>query len=176
MRHCPIILALLVAACEQTSDVTANRAEPVPKRGAPERSKPVTQLDPQATPPEVANDPKSPAAAVKVVEAYFAALGDRRYGDASRLFPASGMSEAEFAASYAKYRTFSAVVGTPGMTEGGAGSIYIEIPVVVTGTLKTGEPLRMEGPVALRRVNDVDGATPAQLRWHIFSSELKPRP
>ena len=61
-------------------------------------------------------------------------------------------------------------------TEGGAGSIYIEIPVVVTGAMKTGGSFRMQGPVALRRVNDVDGATPAQLRWHIFSSGLKPRP
>lgn len=26
-----------------------------------------------------------------------------------------------------------------------------------------------------RRVNDVDGATPAQRRWHIVQSDLKPR-
>ena len=136
---------------------------------------------PKSAPPvvaasEIPDSDKTPAAAKKVVEAYFAALSERRYAEAYRMFPGSGMSANAFAASYAKYRTFKATVGVPGDTEGGAGSIYVEIPVVVTGTLKDDGPFRLEGPVALRRVNDVDGATPAQLRWHIFSSELKPRP
>ena len=126
--------------------------------------------------PAIPDSDKTPAAAKKMVEAYFAALSERRYAEAYRMFPGSGMSASAFAASYAKYRTFKATVGMPGDTEGGAGSIYIEIPVAVTGILKDGGPFRMEGPVALRRVNDVDGATPAQLRWHIFSSALKPRP
>ena len=126
--------------------------------------------------PAIPDSNKTPAAAKKVVEAYFAALSQRHYADAYRMFPGSGMSASAFAASYVKYRTFKATVGVPGDTEGGAGSIYVEIPVVVTGTLKDDGAFRLEGPVALRRVNDVDGATPAQLRWHIFSSELKPRP
>ena len=177
MRHSPIVLTLFAAACQQTPEVPANLVEPeVPLPLAPVSTEPVSRPAPTEPVPEVAIDPKSPTAAVKVVETYFAALIERRYSDAYRLFPASGMSEAEFAASYAKYRTFAAAVGTPGTTEGGAGSIYIEIPVVVTGMLQTGTPFRLEGPVALRRVNDVDGATAAQLRWHIFSSELKPRP
>lgn len=146
---------------------------------------PVVPPPSQPTPPKAASPPaapaipdsdKTPVAAKKVVEAYFAALSERRYADAYRMFPGSGMSASAFAGSYAKYRTFKATVGSPGDTEGGAGSIYIEIPVVVTGTLRSGAPFRLEGPVSLRRVNDVDGATEAQLRWHIFSTALKPRP
>lgn len=136
---------------------------------------------PKSAPPvvaasEIPDSGKTPAAAKKVVEAYFTALSERRYPYAYRMFPGSGISASAFAASYAKYRTFKATVGAPGNTEGGAGSIYVEIPVVVTGTLRSGGPFRLEGPVSLRRVNDVDGATEAQLRWHIFSSDLKPRP
>ena len=161
-------------------DLPENR-NPTPKVDAV----PVAPLPSQPMPPKADSPPplpailesdKTPAAAKKVVEAYFAALSERRYADAYRMFPGSGMSASAFAASYAKYRTFKATVGVPGDTEGGAGSIYIEIPVVVTGTLRDGGPFRMEGPIALRRVNDVDGASPAQLRWHIFSSALKPRP
>ena len=191
-----IIAALLAsAACQQQSppnetiaqgnkvvvpDLPENRnptppVDAVPVAPPPSRPAPNKAASPPAV-PAIPDSDKTPAAAKKVVEAYFAALSERRYADAYRIFPGSGMSATEFAASYAKYRTFKAAVGVPGDTESGAGSIYIEIPVVVTGTLKEGGTFRMEGPVALRRVNDVDGATPAQLRWHIFSNALKPRP
>jgi len=36
-----------------------------------------------------------------------------------------------------------------------------------------GKPFRLEGEVVLRRVNDVDGATADQLRWHIAQADLK---
>ena len=153
-----------------TPPVDAVPVTPPPSQPAPNTA------DSPPPPPAIPDSDKTPAAAKKMVEAYFTALSERRYADAYRMFPRSGMSATEFAASYAKYRTFKATIGVPGDTEGGAGSIYIEIPVVVTGTLQAGGPFRMEGPVALRRVNDVDGASPAQLRWHIFSSALKPRP
>ena len=131
---------------------------------------------PPAEATRVSESDKMPAAAKQVVEAYFGALSKRRFGDAYRVHPESGMSAEAFAASMSKYRTMQAVVGTPGETEGAAGSIYIEFPVVVTGTLRTGRPYRLEGPVSLRRVNGVDGATPAQLRWHIVAIGLKLRP
>ena len=161
-------------------DLPENRNSTPPVGATPIAPPPSQRMPPKPDSPgplpAIPDSDKTPAAAKKVVEAYFAALSERHYADAYRMFPGSGMSASAFAASYAKYRTFKATVGVPGDTEGGAGSIYVEIPVVVTGTLKDDGPFRLEGPVALRRVNDVDGATPAQLRWHIFSSELKPRP
>ena len=193
-----IAAVLAAAACQQqagrneqgaqdngsvVSDISEARRPTPPVDSVPNAPPPPSQpvprpspSPPPATAPSVPDSEKTPAAAKTVVEAYFKALAERRYAAAYRLYPASGMSAAEFAASYAKYRTFNASVGTPGDTEGGAGSIYIEIPVVVTGTLRTGGPFRLEGPVSLRRVNDVDGATEAQLRWHIFATGLKPRP
>lgn len=87
----------------------------------------------------------------------------------------AGMDPAAFETAYQKYDRIKVVFGD-GDAEGGAGSIYYEVPVTITGTLRTGEPFRLEGPVTLRRVNDVDGATPEQLRWHIMQSALKPRP
>lgn len=184
-KQVTLIAALFAtAACQQQAVPPANQAQDsnILVSDMPEGDGPKPPVDrPPAAPPPPASqaaaiDPKSPAAAVQVVNAYFAALAERQYDAANRLFPANGMNEADFAASYAKYRTLTAMVGKPGDTEGGAGSIYIEIPVVVTGMLSSGAPYRLEGPVALRRVNDVDGATAAQLRWHIISSGLKPRP
>ena len=53
-----------------------------------------------------------------------------------------------------------------GTNEGAAGSVYYTSPVIITATDKQGRPVRIEGESVLRRVNDVEGATPAQLRWH----------
>ena len=38
---------------------------------------------------------------------------------------------------------------------------------------KNGKDLRLPADVTLRRVNDVDGSTEAQRRWHIERIELK---
>lgn len=146
--------------------------------GAPPKPAPA----PAASLPEpaAAIDPKSAAAAAQIVQRYGALLEARRFAEARRLWgedgAASGLSEAQFVAAYAKYATIHAEVGTPGETEGAAGSIYVEVPLRLAGTLKADGPFTLVGPVSLRRVNDVPGSTAAERRWHIFQSGLKPRP
>lgn len=118
--------------------------------------------------------------AADVVQTYYALLGDGQYGKAWRLWSgggeASGMGEQAFADSFAKYVQYDAQVGAPGEIEGAAGSLYVEVPVVVYGRLKSGEDVHMAGPVTLRRVNDVPGSTAEQRRWHISASGVRPRP
>jgi hypothetical protein len=60
--------------------------------------------------------------------------------------------------------------------DGGAGSIYQPVPVTVDATLLDGTKQRYVGEYVLRRVNDVDGATADQLRWHIMSARLTETP
>ena len=118
--------------------------------------------------------------AANVVQTYQGLLEAGRYGEAWRLWAddgrASGMSEADFAASFRRYREYHARVGAPGEIEGAAGSLYVEVPVQVYGRLGDGRPFNMLGPMTLRRVNDVPGSTPAQRRWHIAESGIRPRP
>ena len=59
-----------------------------------------------------------------------------------------------------------------GTIEGAAGSLYYSAPVTITSEGKDGHPQRIEGKAVLRRVNDVDGATPKQLRWHFETLTL----
>lgn len=74
-------------------------------------------------------------------------------------------SRTAFAANFADLS--ETMVAVPdGTMEGAAGSSYYTAPVTITGKDKDGRPLRIEGKAVLRRVNDVDGASPAQLRWH----------
>ena len=112
--------------------------------------------------------PKSPQAAANVVQTYYGLLGEGKTAEAAKL---TGDAKPQDLSPYAAYH---ALVGAPGDSEGAAGSIFIEVPVVIYGRLKTGEPLHQSGKVTLRRVNDVDGATSAQLRWHIVGFDLKP--
>jgi hypothetical protein len=85
----------------------------------------------------------------------------------------SGLSSQQFAAAWDKYQTVKVTVGA-GQQEGAAGSSYYEVPVTITGLTRADKPYRLAGRLTLRRVNDVEGATPEQLRWHIERSTLQP--
>ena len=85
----------------------------------------------------------------------------------------SGMTLEEFAAANDRYRTISITLGE-GQEEGAAGSLYYEAQVTMQGELQNGEAYVLRGPVVLRRVNDVPGASKEELMWHIATSDLRP--
>ncbi len=80
-------------------------------------------------------------------------------------------SEARFAALFADLQNVTVAVPA-GEMEGAAGSLYYTAPVAVAGVQADGRPVRLEGEAVLRRVNDVDGASAAQLRWHFETLTL----
>ena len=125
-------------------------------------------------------DPKSAQGAGQVLQLFGGLLEQRKFGEAYRLWSddgrASGLTEAQFAAAYDKYAEIHSEVGAPGDAEGAAGSIYVDMPFRLYGKLKSGEPFNRAGSVTLRRVNDVPGSTEDQRRWHIYKSDLAPRP
>jgi hypothetical protein len=112
--------------------------------------------------------------AANLVQTYFALIEEGRHGDARRLWGDADISEAAFAAAFASYRDYHAEIGAPGQIEGAAGSLYVEVPVTVYGHYSGGGALRERGSITLRRVNNVPGATAAQLRWHIMRSTVPP--
>ncbi len=125
-------------------------------------------------------DPKSAQGAAQVTQTYYAAIGEGKYGEAWALWgdggKASGLSQADFAKGFDRYASYNAQVGAPGDPEGAAGSSYVTVPVVIYGRLKTGAEVHETGEMQLRRVNDVDGATAEQRRWHIARIDTKPTP
>jgi membrane-bound inhibitor of C-type lysozyme len=123
--------------------------------------------------------PQSPQGAADVVQTYYAELGQKAYAKAWALWAdggrASGFASAEaFAKSFDRYAQYDAQVGGPGAPEGAAGSIYVTVPVVIYGRLKTGAEVHEKGEATLRRVNDVPGSTAEQRRWHLEKIETKP--
>jgi len=115
----------------------------------------------------------SVAAAMQVVRNYYAAVSGHDYRAAYATWHGS-QSYAYFRRGYATTRNVRVTFLKPGQAEGAAGSIYVELPVRVDATLRSGRRQHFVGSYTLRRVNDVDGSTAAQRRWHIESAHLKP--
>jgi hypothetical protein len=80
----------------------------------------------------------------------------------------SGLSEAEFAARWGKLKN-PTVALSQGQQEGAAGSSFYTAPLTITDGGRT-----LRGEIVIRRVNDVDGASAEQLRWHIESLSIAP--
>lgn len=117
------------------------------------------------------------AAAAEVVRRYYSALNARDYGTAWSQWEGHGppgKTRSAFEAGFARTLSTRVTIGalTPGSAA--AGSIYQPVPVTVDATLDDGRHQRFRGTYVVRRINDVDGATAEQLRWHIDSASLAP--
>ena len=121
---------------------------------------------------EGAIDPDSAQGAAQVVQGYYGLLEEKRFVDAQDLWNQTGdigsQDDAHFVARFRGFGEIHAHVGAPSEPEGAAGSLYVTVPVQVYGRIAaTGKPFHTLRQVTLRRVNDVDGSTAEQRRWHI---------
>lgn len=182
MRRLAFCAALALAACSQQA--------PQP---APSNSEDAGQADgpsgapapaPSATPVPVpaASGTATAAPALEpvstsrnpgqVVVAWAKAMSLKQWGTAYRYWgdegARSGLSLYQFSQRWSRLSNPEFELH-PGTTEGAAGSSYYTAPIVlIDGKRHT------RGTIVLRRVNDIDGATPEQLRWHIESLSIQP--
>lgn len=128
-------------------------------------------LAPPVLTPEAERGPKG---VQNVLLSFARAIEQQKFDQAwSLLSPADQRkwSRQQFAGNFSGLKGIIVAIPT-GTTEGAAGSIYYTAPVTITGTDENGRPIRAEGEAVLKRVNDVDGATSAQLRWHFNTLTL----
>ncbi|WP_447760775.1 hypothetical protein [Sphingopyxis panaciterrae] len=114
-------------------------------------------------------------AAAEVIKRYYSALDARDYDTAWLQWGDDGpprQTPGQFRAGFAQTQSTHVTIDALGDGDGAAGSVYLTIPVTVDALLDSGKRQRFRGHYILRRVNDVDGASPSQLRWHIESAEL----
>ncbi|MGZ5821518.1 MAG: hypothetical protein ACXWI1_08575 [Croceibacterium sp.] len=103
-----------------------------------------------------------------VAQAYIDALARGDFTFAARVWDDPVIDDARLKAVFNAYKQPSIAIAAIEQ-EGAAGSLYC----TVTGTLTdAGDAAksRQKGEIVLKRVNDVPGATPAQLRWTIRSN------
>ena len=178
-RKLAALSILALAGCQQRTDQTGNGTSqaplPVPSAVMPDN---VAAINETASNNDVAPaakdanrkileeptgpiDPKSPEAAGQVVQHYGALIEQGRFAEAAKAW---GNTDA--ASTFARQLQARGLkhleIGDLGEPEGAAGSIYLTMPVVFYQDAK-----RSPATVTLRRVNDVDGSTQAQRRWHI---------
>lgn len=191
MRHLIIPLVLASAACDDKPPIE-QRATPVNAAAAAAPASPIkpsvedpglptgtpgtpSGLPDDRTPleePRGPIDPKSAEGAGQVVQRFAALIEEGKFAEAYKAWGA-GIELGELAPERLKaLGDVHLEVGKPYDQEGAAGSIFIMVPLRLYGTGKDGKGFNFIGPVTLRRVNDVDGASAAQLRWHIVESAL----
>lgn len=121
-------------------------------------------------------DSASAARAVEWIRDYYRAINERRYRDAyahwERGGLASGKSFDEFRKGYEETERAEITVGAPGRVEGAAGSRYVEVPVRIVARTRDGARQNYSGSYTLR-LSVVDGATPEQRSWHIYSAAVR---
>ncbi|WP_390548914.1 hypothetical protein [Qipengyuania sp. MTN3-11] len=130
--------------------------------------------------PELSPSPLAPDAertetgARNVLLAFARAIELREYDQAWTMLGRSAKEKWSKARFNALFDGLSDItVAVPGgRMEGAAGSSYYTSEATITGTDADGRPVRIEGPIVLRRVNDVPGSTVDQRRWHIQSVDL----
>ncbi|MBW8753647.1 MAG: hypothetical protein JF595_05775 [Sphingomonadales bacterium] len=167
-------MLLLAAGCERKAPeqpsapataAPAEPAEPAPGPTVPGSPRALASEAPAKLDAASLNERKDPD---RLLHYYAAALHARDWAAAAKAWgQGSGVTTTTLKASYDRADAPVLEIGK-GDEEGAAGSLYYEAPV----TLRFGTGLPERGRLVLRRVNDVDGATAEQLRWHIERSTI----
>lgn len=170
-RTSPLLAVLLLAGCSKP-------AQPPPANAEQPAQTPVaapTPIPPPGTGPDArtplgepakAVDPKSTQAAVELAQRFADLLNRHKFDEAYMLLGASAPRHDKFDSDWKDTEKLHVAVGPAGDQEGAAGSIYLSVPLHVSGS-QHGEPVVRAPKLLLRRVNDVPGSTDAQRRWHI---------
>ena len=167
-------LFLAIASCgpqHQPEEPARNRASPV----LPAPSAPPAVNNRAAAPksrPKATVDPKSTEAAEDLVRGFVDLLKRRKFNEAYMLLGPAAPPRTDFDRQFSRYSDLHVTIGTPGNQEGAAGSIYLSVPLTVSGSLD-GKSSTRSATAILRRVNDVPGSTEAQRHWHIERIDWK---
>jgi membrane-bound inhibitor of C-type lysozyme len=114
--------------------------------------------------------PGSGQAAARVVETYFALVESGRSAEAAKLRRDGQVYDVR------PFARLNALIGGPRRVEGAAGSLYVDVPVVLYGRYATGGEYHASGKAILRRANDTPGATAEPREWRIEAIEVKTAP
>jgi hypothetical protein len=139
-----------------------------------------TKIDVPAAPaqttvaPEPATDDAS--GAVAVLHRYYDAISAHDFQRAYSCWGSSGppgQTPEQFASGFAATATVKVDTGEPSRIGAAAGSRYVEVPVTITATTKSGVKQRFGGTYTLRRTV-VDGAPASDRAWHLYRGAIRP--
>lgn len=175
----PSLVALAACGAQSSDDTSAPASDTEAPLPAPSPTAPAVDgvddgypdLTPGETTPEAE---KTETGARALLLSWGRAIELKEYTQAYRMMGEAGTQRwtlDEFRAIFADLGEITVALPN-GTMEGAAGSSYYSLDVTITAPDKDGRPIRIEGPLVLRRVNDVAGASEASLRWHFESIDL----
>jgi len=164
MKRAALALALLAAGCGGAGKPAADRTQ-----AASAAATAAPALPGPGHAPQVADFPQLASKdCATVVEFYLEALGGREWDKAALVWNDPVIDGVRLEAVFGGYKEFQLEWPEP-FTEGAAGSSFCTVSGTLTDTKDPAKAM-VEGTLMLRRVNDVPGATPDQLRWTLQSS------
>lgn len=133
--------------------------------------------DPTPSTKPLPADAEAVRSAIDVVHEYYDAINSKDFKKAYELWSGKGeASKQTFEEFRDGFRNTASVEidtgGEPGDLEGAAGSQYVTIPLLIQAKTKDGKEQKFWGQYVLRR-SMVDGATPEQRSWRIYSAEVR---
>lgn len=168
MRGVALLALVALAGCgsrEQAPAPQASETAPATAASSPPVTPPTLTPLPPPTQDLSALDSRD---CRTVAQAYVNALARGDFGFAARVWDDPVIDDARLKAVFAGYKQPSIAISDVGQ-EGAAGSLYCTVSGTLSDAGGTAKPAQ-KGEIVLKRVNDVPGATPEQLRWTIRSS------
>ena len=159
---------------QPASDMPEQRMPPPPppaNGSADEPNDGFPNLDPAPLTPEAE---KTETGARNVLLAFARAIELKEWDQAWAMLDDASKArwpKAQWTSMFDDLRAITVAVPN-GSMEGAAGSSYYSTDLTITADDAQGRPIRYEGPIVLRRSNDVPGATVTQRHWSIYELTL----
>ncbi|HEX9955097.1 MAG TPA: hypothetical protein VGB48_07780 [Allosphingosinicella sp.] len=164
MRRLLLFVTMLtLAACGSDAPEPAKQTRPRRTAEAPAAALP------QGHSAEEARETGRDAAAV--LRRYYDHIESGRYDDAWAMRGGRAEGADAFARNFAAYRSYRVTLGQASEPVSGGGWAFVEVPIMITGTMKGGKGFGSAGSVTLRRASGAAGATSAQKDWHIYTGD-----
>jgi len=156
MRRFLALLALLsLAACGK------EESAPAPKAGEPDI--PAPSAAPQPVPPEPdAAEKENSADAAELLRSYYAAIERGDFEAAARMRSDKDTDPERLADNFKSYESYKVQVGRPTRPTRSGGYLFVDVPVMITGSYKGGKTFGSGGRVTMRRAAEGGG-------WRVYT-------
>jgi hypothetical protein len=151
-----ILFALLgLAACGNEA------AAPAPKSGEPEIPAPSAAPQPTRSEPDAAEQENS-ADAAEVLRSYYAAIEHGDFEAAARMRSDEKTDAKRLADNFKAYERYDVQVGRPTRPTRSGEYLFVDVPVMITGSYKGGKTFGSGGRVTMRRAAEGGG-------WRVYT-------
>ena len=155
IRALSLFALLTLAACGNEA------AAPAPKPGEPDIPAPSAAPQPTPSEPDAAEQENS-ADAAEVLRSYYAAIEGGDFEAAARMRSDEKTDAERLADNFKSYESYKVQVGRPTRPTRSGDHLFVDVPVMITGSYKSGKTFGSGGRVTMRRAAEGGG-------WRVYT-------